>query len=693
MKFVIVLALYLSVISSSYCLNQSFRYDSTNATFYLLKNDITAINCDDMIKYYISLDTFDFKNENIIVDSILNKFSNINDSLSSFAENLIRGKDSLIKIRKIFHNGWKNLRIVNSTEKEQNLIISFVYYNPNKLFEYRDGKIISKQVFTLKHFPTGLFYADTLFTGYILIQIPSKDSINLFGAVGFSEILGIGKFFINFIEDNAINLSSFLTFILIFLMVLFFYINTGEKLYLYYLFYVFMTIVTYLTVSVFIFDFVANIPFISDQSVLFFLRICLFYIAIGITVICVWFFIKEYLQIKKYFRKLYFIIYFIFILSSINTILAGIFYNYQNDFLGNNLMNLFTYMAFLGVILTIIISIKLLKKGIRSAIFILTGWSPFILIILYIIYSNFDKSEYWPLSIHPIKLAIPFFTFEMLVFLYGIAYRTKEIKRELDKKIFEQKQVELERQFEQKEKELTELLLLNILPAPIAARLKEGEKPIADHYDEASVVFIDIVDFTKMSDTLKVSDNSRTPEQIVELLNEIYTKFDNIAEKYGIEKIKTIGDCYMAAAGVPVPGKDHAEVAARFALEAMNGYRILGSGYSEMENEEQSPTSNTQNPIPETLNIQFRCGIDCGPVVAGVIGEKKFIFDLWGDTVNTAARMEEYSEPGRIQVTERFMEKLRMKNYELRIDFVERGEIEIKGKGKMRTYFLNSITV
>ena len=124
----------------------------------------------------------------------------------------------------------------------------------------------------------------------------------------------------------------------------------------------------------------------------------------------------------------------------------------------------------------------------------------------------------------------------------------------------------------------------------------------------------------------------------------------------------------MAASGVPLIREDHAEVAMNFALEAMKKMEGFDTG--------------------DGTKINFRCGIDCGPIVAGVIGEKKFIYDLWGDTVNTASRMEEYGVPGKIQVTERFKKKVEIRNEELGINFEERGEIEIKGKGMMKTYFL-----
>ncbi|MBM2815067.1 MAG: hypothetical protein HW421_1829 [Ignavibacteria bacterium] len=216
----------------------------------------------------------------------------------------------------------------------------------------------------------------------------------------------------------------------------------------------------------------------------------------------------------------------------------------------------------------------------------------------------------------------------------------------------------------------SEKLLLNVLPKIIAKRLKKKEHPIADHFDEASVVFIDIVNFTQLS-------TQNEAKRVADVLNKLYSKLDHLAKKHGLEKIKTIGDCYMAAVGIPVKDPDYAIKAASFAIEAMSNFQLTDS----------------TEPSDDMLNqLQFRCGIDCGPVVAGVIGEHKFIYDIWGDTVNTAARMEEYSEPGRIQVTERFKEALsHPMTGSHRMTFEERGEIEIKGKGMMRTYFLNNL--
>lgn len=200
----------------------------------------------------------------------------------------------------------------------------------------------------------------------------------------------------------------------------------------------------------------------------------------------------------------------------------------------------------------------------------------------------------------------------------------------------------------------SERLLLNVLPAEIAERLKGNEKYIADAYDEVSVLFADIAGFTPLSARISA-------DQLVRLLNDVFSLFDTLAEKHGLEKIKTIGDAYMAACGLPTPRPDHAQACARMALDM------------------QSLMVEFRQPAPLSLRI----GMHCGPVTAGVIGSRKFIYDLWGDTVNTASRMESHGAPGSIQITESMMQKLQD---EFQIE--PRGQQEIKGKGPMNTYVL-----
>jgi len=205
----------------------------------------------------------------------------------------------------------------------------------------------------------------------------------------------------------------------------------------------------------------------------------------------------------------------------------------------------------------------------------------------------------------------------------------------------------------------SERLLLNMLPAKIARRLKLKEKPIADLFRDASVVFIDIVEFTSFS-------KNKEPDYLVSMLTDFFTKLDELSGKHGMEKIKTIGDCYMAVCGLPEPLPDSVDRTARFALDS----RDLMRSYK----------------TADGCNIRVRIGIDTGKVVAGVIGEKKFSYDLWGDVVNTAFHMESHGIPGEIQITENVFHKLDGK-----FKMKERGEVEIKGKGKMRTWILEGL--
>jgi class 3 adenylate cyclase len=208
----------------------------------------------------------------------------------------------------------------------------------------------------------------------------------------------------------------------------------------------------------------------------------------------------------------------------------------------------------------------------------------------------------------------------------------------------------------QGEQEKSERLLLSILPAPIAARLKDSSDVIADGFTGVTVLFADIVEFTPLADRLP-------PEEVVALLNRVFSAFDLLTQRHDLEKIKTIGDAYMVAGGLPIPRGDHAEAVAEMALDMREEVDRCGGEVG----------------FPLTIRV----GIDSGPVVAGVIGRRKFIYDLWGDTVNTASRMESHGVAGQIQVTSRAYDRLRGR-YELR----ERGEIDVKGKGPMTTYFL-----
>jgi adenylate cyclase len=206
------------------------------------------------------------------------------------------------------------------------------------------------------------------------------------------------------------------------------------------------------------------------------------------------------------------------------------------------------------------------------------------------------------------------------------------------------------------EQDRAESLLLNILPRSIADRLKADTATIADQFAAASILFADVVDFTQLSDNLR-------PAEVVGILDRLFTHFDSLADRYDVEKIKTIGDCYMVAAGVPTPRADHARVMALIALDMREAVR--------------SPDA------VGNLGLEIRIGINSGPVVAGVIGRKRFLYDLWGDAVNTASRMESQGTPGQIQVTGTTYELLK-DEFELE----PRGTVPIKGKGDIETWYL-----
>ncbi len=226
------------------------------------------------------------------------------------------------------------------------------------------------------------------------------------------------------------------------------------------------------------------------------------------------------------------------------------------------------------------------------------------------------------------------------------------------------------------EQETSERLLLNVLPQSIAERMKSGETTIAEHFTSVTVLFADIVGFTKLS-------SSMSPAELVELLDRLFTAFDALANKHGIEKIKTIGDAYMAVCGVPEASAQHVERVLSFAHDIQH----VMAQFREQED----------------FDIQVRIGVHTGEVVAGIIGKKKFSYDLWGDTVNIASRMESHGEAGKIHISPEVYDALRnhqsfgngrvsgdISHLSITSGFIfeERGEIEIKGKGKMPTWFV-----
>jgi class 3 adenylate cyclase len=212
----------------------------------------------------------------------------------------------------------------------------------------------------------------------------------------------------------------------------------------------------------------------------------------------------------------------------------------------------------------------------------------------------------------------------------------------------------LQKRATDEERARSERLLRNILPEEIAERLKQGPGAIADGFEQVTVLFADIAGFTPLSERL-------TPGEVVNMLNQVFSCFDEMASRHGLEKIKTIGDAYMVVAGLPSPRADHVQAMATMALEMRSAVARFGEG-----------------------KLAMRIGMHSGPVVAGVIGTSKFSYDLWGDTVNTASRMESHGSPGRIHVSDASRVALGEG-----WDLEDRGTVEVKGKGSMRTWWLN----
>ena len=245
-----------------------------------------------------------------------------------------------------------------------------------------------------------------------------------------------------------------------------------------------------------------------------------------------------------------------------------------------------------------------------------------------------------------------------------------DVKKQVQELETERVKLLQEKEFEEERIAAAErtAILENILPPAVIARLLQGEKKVLDKFTSVCVLFLDIASFTEISEGLE-------PEELLDLMDSIFTEFDDISNRYGLEKIKTIGDAYMAVCGAHVKVEHHALKTIYAALEMMNIHREI-------------------TIAGEKKRMSFRVGLHCGNVVGGIIGENKYSYDLWGDAVNTASRMETYSEPGHVHASTEFIEvaKKQMESLnELPIPFVitKREPLQIKGKGIMQTYFID----
>ncbi|MCB1164820.1 MAG: adenylate/guanylate cyclase domain-containing protein, partial [Leptospiraceae bacterium] len=288
----------------------------------------------------------------------------------------------------------------------------------------------------------------------------------------------------------------------------------------------------------------------------------------------------------------------------------------------------------------------------RSRAEAMLQFAIFIVVFVMGILAELEFTSPWPRV--PEKASRYMLAGNMSVFLVYIMLNVLHFRYQRDAA---QNALNREHQLLKQEQDRSESLLLNILPAPIAQKLKENPGLIAEGFDRVCVIFADIANFTPLASRLQ-------PEQLVAVLNGIFSSFDEICDAHGLEKIKTLGDAYMAAAGLPEPVSDPESRCAAAALEMQ---RVLSEGL-----------------IEDAADLEIRIGIHSGPVVAGVIGKKKFIYDLWGDAVNVASRMESHGVVGRIHTSESVAQRLQQ-SYAIEA----REPMVIKGKGTMQTYFLN----
>lgn len=292
------------------------------------------------------------------------------------------------------------------------------------------------------------------------------------------------------------------------------------------------------------------------------------------------------------------------------------------------------FATFITSLIIVVICAYTLAR-LRFGTALITGW---------ILFTIFIFSALALRTTNNLVISIAFLAVSNLVGMISAYFTDQYMRRDF-----------LQRRMLEQERQRSEKLLLNILPTPVAERLKKGDL-IADSFEDASILFADIVGFTQWA-------GQKKPEQVLAALNIVFSHYDKLVEEFGLEKIKTIGDAYMVVGGVPVVQPDHLFSIASLALKM------------------QETMKNSIDINPNGFAI--RIGIQCGPVVAGVIGSKKFIYDLWGDTVNTANRLEFSGESGRIQVSKEVYERLKND-----FSFEERGMITLKGKGQLFTYWL-----
>lgn len=468
----------------------------------------------------------------------------------------------------------------------------------------------------------------------------------------------------NVYTSNTIWSLIFGCFLILILYHFVYYFLTRDSVYLYYCLFVFSASFPFLTL----------IRDISDSPEY---NALLFFSVSGLFSVFYFQLTRQFISLKNLLPKWDKALKYFILGKTGLVILYSIFHFFTQDIF----VILATYIPalFIELVLMVLLAIALLKTKDRISIQFVLGSSLAWLGMLTAILTADPDASFTP-QVHPYKFGIPAYGFvlESLVFAMVLAYRSKlsevdkkkaqdalinqlqenkllqeKVNRELEEKVVERtKTIELERQKSEK-------LLLNVLPQTIVEEMKETGSTKPRRFDNVSVLYADFVDFTRISEKM-------SPEMLVQRLDYFFKNFDAIVARNGMEKIKTIGDAYMCVSGLPNPHEDHARRAVQAALEIQAFLNV----YNEALEPGQAPW-------------RLRIGVNSGPVVAGVIGDYKFTYDVWGDTVNTASRLEMYSEPGKINISEAVFTLVKD-----RFALKKRGSVEVKNKGKIQMYFV-----
>ncbi|MCX6146519.1 MAG: hypothetical protein NTW25_04615 [Candidatus Kapabacteria bacterium] len=665
MKTIVLCLICLFLSITNLYSKENITFNSTNQTLEINKQSLDLkFNLKNEFFRYAVLDSIYFKRLNDSIPYLY--FYSLQNFESEFYST------SNYKLNDKYKNNLliSKLTLNNLTNKSLNLILYSAnnhQFNKNiQILIYEKSKLLNK-FSILPNFKKSLFLNKDY---QIPIDILQNKVINVYIiSNNYDNYLSLQSSDLNAKERNTYILNStillFPFFILIIILIFGFVLK--ESIYWYYGLYLF-------TLGLLFLGLTEIYWIIIDEKISFnldyFVR---FYMSGSLNFACSILFLNEYLDIKNTYKKWSkyftivsissFIVYIVFLIENPNVLyfLNSISSNLSNLVIA--LKEIMYFIMFVNLIFSAFViyyfAIKLYKRNNPNAIYVIIGWSyvivAFIVCIfglIVMIFFDSNKILYYiqtTTSLHYLVLVFSFF--EMFLFLFAIAKKTRQSQIDLSNK-------ESERLLQIQEKEITEKLLFNVLPISIAKRLK-SQDTIADSFNNVSIIFIDIVGFTKISSVTP-------PQELVEMLNDVFVKFDNLTDKFQLEKIKTIGDSYMAASGIPIETNDHAIRAAKMALEIK---RIMSNYLMTNGNK-----------------IEFRIGIDCGPIVAGVIGNKKFIYDIWGDPVNTASRMESSGIPNEIHITERFKNELENENFIFNVKKLN--EINIKGKGLMSTYLL-----